>query len=105
MPTLAIREGFVVTPSKMPKSFASLICARSAVSMKNFMVIKFIFYRISGPLGGPNINKKRQVTYIAPLRPLTLAAFRPWGGSAGAGRIRLACHKDTDKRDNGRLKF
>lgn len=38
-------------------------------------------------------NKKRQVTYIAPLRPLTLAAFRPWGGSAGAGRIRLAGHE------------
>jgi len=48
---------------------------------------------------GPLVrNKKRQVTYIAPLRPLTLAAFRPWGGSAGAGRIRLAGHKDTYKQ-------
>ncbi len=35
-------------------------------------------------------NKKRQVTYIAPLQPPTLAAFLPWGSSAGAGRIRLA---------------
>jgi len=24
-------------------------------------------------------QKKWQVTYIAPLQPLTLAAFRPWG--------------------------
>jgi hypothetical protein len=35
-------------------------------------------------------NKKRQVTYIAPLQPFILAAFLPWGGSTGAGRIRLA---------------
>ncbi len=35
-------------------------------------------------------NKKRQVTYIAPLQPFTLAAFLPWGDSIGAGRIRLA---------------
>jgi hypothetical protein len=27
----------VVTPSKIPRSFASLICARFAVSIKNFM--------------------------------------------------------------------
>lgn len=24
-------------------------------------------------------HKKRQVTYIAPLQPPTLAVFRPWG--------------------------
>jgi len=30
------------------------------------------------------------VAYIAPLRPPTLAAFLPWGSSAGAGRVRLA---------------
>jgi len=36
-------------------------------------------------------NKKRQADYIAPLQPLILAAFRPWGGSAGAGRVRPAC--------------
>ena len=35
-------------------------------------------------------DKKRQVTYIAPLQPSTLAAFLPWGSSIGAGRIRLA---------------
>jgi len=34
--------------------------------------------------------KKWQVTYIAPLQPFILAAFLPWGGSTGAGRIRLA---------------
>lgn len=36
---------------------------------------------------------KRQVTYIAPLQPPTLATFRSWGSSAGAGRIRLAAAK------------
>jgi len=41
--------------------------------------------------GSPvNKIKKWQVTYIAPLQPPILAAFLPWGGSAGAGRIRLA---------------
>jgi hypothetical protein len=35
-------------------------------------------------------KKKWQVTYIAPLQPLTLAAFPPWGSSAGAGRARPA---------------
>ena len=36
------------------------------------------------------LKKKWQITYIAPLQPPTLAAFRPWGGSAGAGRVRPA---------------
>jgi hypothetical protein len=35
-------------------------------------------------------NKKWQATHIAPLQPLILAAFLPWGGSAGAGRARPA---------------
>jgi len=35
-------------------------------------------------------NKKWQATYIAPLQPPILAAFLPWGGSAGAGRARPA---------------
>jgi len=35
-------------------------------------------------------EKKWQVAYIAPLQPLTLAAFPPWGSSAGAGRARPA---------------
>lgn len=35
-------------------------------------------------------RKKRQADYIAPLQPLILAAFRPWGGSVGAGRVRPA---------------
>jgi len=34
--------------------------------------------------------KNGQATYIAPLQPPTLATFRSWGSSAGAGRIRLA---------------
>ena len=36
------------------------------------------------------VNKKGQATYIAPLQPSTLASFRTWGSSTGAGRIRLA---------------
>jgi len=33
---------------------------------------------------------------IAPLRPPTLAIFRSWGSSAGAGRIRLTrCKSST----------
>ena len=39
-------------------------------------------------------RKKRQANYIAPLQPLTLAAFRPWEGSAGAGRVRPASCKN-----------
>jgi len=35
-------------------------------------------------------KKNRQVTYIAPLQPPTLATFLSWGSSVGAGRIRLA---------------
>ena len=37
---------------------------------------------------------KRQATHIAPLQPPILAAFRPWGGSAGAGRVRPAGRED-----------
>ncbi len=40
--------------------------------------------------GRMGINKKRQATYIAPLQPPTLATFRSWGSSAGAGRVRPA---------------
>ena len=35
-------------------------------------------------------RKKGQATYIAPLRPATLASFLTWGSSPGAGRVRLA---------------
>ena len=35
-------------------------------------------------------NKKGKADYIAPLRPLTLAAVKPWGNSEGAGRVRLS---------------
>ena len=36
-PSLATREGLVVTPSRMPRRAASLISSMFAVSMKNFM--------------------------------------------------------------------
>jgi hypothetical protein len=39
---------------------------------------------------GQLIIKKWQATHIAPLQPPILAAFLPWGGSAGAGRVRPA---------------
>jgi len=34
--------------------------------------------------------KKWQAYYIAPLQPPTLAIFRSWRSSAGAGRVRPA---------------
>jgi len=37
----------------------------------------------------PGQKKEGQATYIAPLQPPTLASFRTWGSSAGAGRVRL----------------
>ena len=36
------------------------------------------------------MGKKWQAYYIAPLQPPTLATFRSWGSSAGAGRVRPA---------------
>jgi len=45
----------------------------------------------------PERIKKRQATHIAPLQPLILAAFRPWGGSVGAGRMRPAAAKIGNK--------
>ena len=45
------------------------------------------------PLQGLGGIKKWQAPHIAPLQPLILAAFRPWGGSAGAGRVRPAAAK------------
>ena len=42
---------------------------------------------------GQTIIKKWQATHIAPLQPPILAAFLPWGGSAGAGRVRPASAK------------
>ena len=35
-------------------------------------------------------GKKNGKPNIAPLQPPTLATFRPWGSSAGAGRARFA---------------
>jgi hypothetical protein len=45
------------------------------------------------------IKKKWQATHIAPLQPLILAAFLPWGGSAGAGRARPAGAKIVEYKD------
>jgi len=39
------------------------------------------------------MGKKRGKPNIAPLQPPTLAAFRPWGSSAGAGRAGLPAAK------------
>ena len=41
-----IKDGFVVTPSRIPRSFASLICARLAVSIKNFISISYLIFKI-----------------------------------------------------------
>lgn len=88
MPSLAINEGLVVTPSRIPSSFASFICARFAVSIKNF--IPELFY--SPPAGGSG-GKKMAGLLHRTAQPPTLAAFRPWEGSAGAGRVRPAAAK------------
>ena len=60
------------------------------------MICKFILNPLSSfspPLGGWGVEKKWQATHIAPLQPLILAAFLPWGSSAGAGRARPAAAK------------
>jgi hypothetical protein len=43
--------------------------------------------------------------YIAPLQPPTLAAFRPWGSSAGAGRVKPAAAKVSVENLKSRIKF
>ena len=43
-------------------------------------------------------GQKWQAYYIAPLQPPTLATFRSWGSSAGAGRVRPAAAKIRDDR-------
>jgi hypothetical protein len=61
-------------------------------------------YKIKNPLKGIGGNKKWQVTYIAPLQPPTLAAFPPWGSSAGAGRARPAGAKIGEMKKVCRMK-
>jgi hypothetical protein len=39
------------------------------------------------------MGKKKWQTNIAPHQPLTLATFRSWGSSAGAGRADLPLQK------------
>ena len=55
-----------------------------------------------GKILNQKIKKKWQAYYIAPLQPPTLAVFRPWGSSAGAGRVRPAGAKirKQDKSQN-----
>ncbi len=49
---------------------------------------------------------KKRVSYLyRTAQPPTLAAFRPWGNSAGAGRIRLTRCKDTIFQRNGKVFF
>ncbi len=46
--------------------------------------------------GQKSMGKKKWQTNIAPLQPSTLAAFRPWGSSTGAGRADLPLQKYED---------
>ena len=46
------------------------------------------------------VKKEGQATYIAPLQPSTLAIFRSWGSSKGAGRVRLARGHKSRKISN-----
>ncbi len=46
-------------------------------------------------MGLENVYKKRQ-TNIAPLQPSTLASFRTWGSSTGAGRTSLPLQSYID---------
>ena len=44
-------------------------------------------------------SKKKSADYLhRTAQPLVLAAFRPWGGSAGAGRARPAGRKCSNYR-------
>jgi len=55
-----------------------------------------LFYqKLSEKNTGRNIKEEKNglAPSIAPLQPLTLAAFPPWGSSEGAGRRRLTRHK------------
>ena len=45
-------------------------------------------------------KKSGQAPFIAPLQPLTLAAFPPWGSSKGAGRKRLTHGKSKEICDS-----
>ena len=44
LPSLAIRDGFVVTPQITPMSFAFLISSTFAVSIKNFIIFSSVFH-------------------------------------------------------------
>src|ERR1700740_9651 len=63
MPSLAIREGLVVTPSRIPNSLASLIWARLAVSMKNFIFLRFEPLRYYRSKFNPAISRAALALY------------------------------------------
>src|SRR4030066_356527 len=46
-PVLAIKDGFVVTPSRMPRLCASRISLTSAVSIKNFLLLPFLSQQLT----------------------------------------------------------
>lgn len=50
-------------------------------------------------------EKKWQACYIAPLQPSTLAAFRPWEGSTGAGRVRPAGANVVPQGESTKMKY
>src|SRR6516165_1806440 len=93
MPSLAISEGLVVTPSNMPRSLASLICARLAVSIKNFILKarKIHFRKFLNEQILVDGNKIKKASYLHRTATTTYPCYLPaLGDSAGAGRIRLA---------------
>jgi len=76
-----------------------------AVSIKNFIlhnpqkrISSFKFLQIPGDLNSPSggMRGKKAGYSHRTAQPPTLAAFRPWEGSAGAGRVRPAGRKDKE---------
>jgi hypothetical protein len=51
--------------------------------------------------GSEKMNQIEKIqANIAPLQPPTLATFRSWGSSAGAGRAGLRCKSTNQKVNN-----
>jgi len=88
----------VVTPSRIPRSCASLIWERLAVSIKNFIKpcsgrsfnFSVLIPENYIPLQGVRGKRKKAGLLHRTAQPNILAAFLPWGGSKGAGRVRPA---------------
>ena len=78
MPSFAISEGLVVTPSRIPSSFASLIWARLAVSIKNFILD----------------NPQKRISHLNICRSLEI--YIPLQGDEGVKKGRLlTSHRST----------